>query len=155
VGQTVSTIINALVAFFLAEGNYLGLDPFPYMLLVVGLAFFHDQVYDSLVIPRLIGSVLGVHPALVLIVALVLTSWIGVLGLLLAAPILASFQLITTYIIRKMMDQAPWPDTETVPPTLGEQVRGILQRVSQWFSKTSASLNSFYKKMIARFKNNE
>jgi len=155
VGQTASTIVNALVAFFLAEGNYLGLEPLPYMFLVVGLAFFHDQIYDSLVIPRLIGSVLGVHPALVLIVALVLTSWIGVLGLLLAAPILASFQLITTYIIRKMMDQDPWPDTETIPPTLGKQVREILQRAGEWLSKARGTLTSFYKNMIARIKNNE
>jgi len=127
IGQALSAIVNALVAFFLAGGNYLGLEPFPYMLLVVGLAFFHDQIYDSLVIPRLIGFVLGVHPALVLIVALVVSRWIGVLGLLLAAPVLASFQLITSYVIRKLIDQDPWPETEVKPPTLAQQFTGLLK----------------------------
>jgi predicted PurR-regulated permease PerM len=152
VGQVFSTIVNALVGFFLAEGNYLGLDPLPYMLLVVILAFLHDQTYDSLVIPRLIGYVLGVHPALVLITALVLTSWIGVLGVILAAPILASFQLIASYLIRKMMDQDPWPDEEVVPPTLAEQVGSILKTVWSTIKKGKDIFVGFIQKLIARFK---
>jgi predicted PurR-regulated permease PerM len=152
VGQVLSAIVNALVAFFLAEGNYLGISPFPYMLLVVGLAFIHDQIYDSLVIPRLIGFVLGVHPALVLIVALVLTSWIGVLGLLLAAPILASFQLAASYVIRKMLDQDPWPDPETIPPTLSEQIKDIIKSSRDVFTRASRAVSALLKKLIARIR---
>ncbi len=107
------------------KGITLGLDPVPYMLLVVVLAWAHDQIYDSLVIPRLIGNFLGVHPALVLITAFIITSWIGVLGLLVAAPVLSSAQLILRYVIRKLMDQDPWPDPEEPPPTLGEQFQNI------------------------------
>ncbi|HKJ26846.1 MAG TPA: AI-2E family transporter, partial [Anaerolineales bacterium] len=152
VGQFFSTIINALVAFFLAEGNYLGLDPLPYMLLVVILAFVHDQIYDSLVIPKLIGYVLGVHPALVLITALMLTSWIGVLGVILAAPILASFQLIASYVIRKMMDLDPWPDVEVIPPTLGEQIVSILKPVWEKIKQAKDWIVNVFQKLIARFK---
>jgi predicted PurR-regulated permease PerM len=129
IGQYISGIVNALVAYFLAEGNYFGLEPFYYMLLVVVLAFLHDQSYDSLVIPKLIGGVLGVHPALVLIVALVAVQWIGVLGLLLAAPVLSSFQLILGYMVRKMMDQDPWPDPEVAPLTLREQIMEIIRPI--------------------------
>ena len=150
VGQLFSTIINALVAFFLAEGNYLGLDPLPYMILVVVLAFLHDQTYDSLVIPKLIGHVLGVHPALVLITALVLTSWIGVLGIILAAPILASLQLVASYVIRKMMDQDPWPDEEVVPPTFVELMRSTLKDVFVVFNKIKDFVTGFIQKRIKR-----
>lgn len=147
VGQFVSAIVNALVAYFLAAGNYFGLPPFQYMLLVVGLAFLHDQIYDSLVIPRLIGFVLGVHPAMVLILALIAARWVGVLGLLLAAPMLASFQLIARYVIRKMLDQDPWPDEEIEPPTLKEQFRDIFIAARDWVVKTVRKIGQFFQKL--------
>ncbi|MFN2145042.1 MAG: AI-2E family transporter [Anaerolineales bacterium] len=153
IGQYISGIVNALVAFFLAEGNYLGLDPVPYMLLVVILAWAHDQVYDSLVIPRLIGNFLGVHPALVLITAFIITSWIGVLGLLVAAPVLSSAQLILRYVVRKLMDQDPWPDPEEPPPTLAQQFNTIFisaRRIIQAIPGKAKLLITSIKQRISR-----
>jgi len=159
VGQVLSSIITALVAFFLASGNYLGMEAFPYMLLVVGLGFVHDQIYDSLVVPRLFGVVLGVHPAIVLITALILARWIGVLGLLVAAPALASFQLVTSYVIRKLLDQDPWPDPEIKPPTLEEQLRELLQsaknRLGTIWDRLSGWFKNLMEKIRKRNKQNE
>lgn len=155
VGQYVSAIVNALVAFFLAEGNYFGLEPFYYMLLVVGLAFVHDQIYDSLVSPQLIGYVLGVHPALVLIVALIAVRWIGVLGLLLAAPVLSSFQLVLGYVIRKMLDQDSWPEPETPPPTLRKQFNSIYITIRDGALRAYAWLKSKFKSISERIKKND
>jgi predicted PurR-regulated permease PerM len=152
VGQVLSTIVTALVAFFLAEGNYLGMEPLPYMLLVVGLGFVHDQIYDSMVVPRLFGVVLGVHPALVLITALILARWIGVLGLLVAAPVLASFQLLTSYVIRKLLDQDPWPDPEISPPTLEQQVRALVSSARDWIGKVWNRLSGWFKNLIEKIR---
>jgi predicted PurR-regulated permease PerM len=147
IGQYISAIVNALVAFFLAEGNYLGMEAFPYMLLVVGLAFLHDQIYDSLVIPQLIGYVLGVHPALVLIVALIAVRWIGVLGLLLAAPVLSSFQLLFSYVIRKMLDQPSWPEDESAPPTLREQFASIYCAARDGLARFGQKIGKLFKRI--------
>lgn len=155
VGQYISGTVNALVAFFLGAGNHFGLDPLLYMLLVVGVAFLHDQSYDSLVIPKLIGNVLGVHPALVLIVALIAVTWIGVLGLLLAAPVLASFQLILGFVIRKMLDQDPWPDEETSPPTLRQQLKEIFRTARDGAVKAFERIRSFFSRLFKRNKNND
>jgi len=152
VGQVISTIVTALVAFFLASGNYLGMEPLTYMFLVVGLAFIHDQIYDSLVVPRLFGSVLGVHPALVLITALILTRWIGVLGLLVAAPALASFQLVTSYVIRKLLDQDPWPEPEIPAPTLGQQLRSIIGSARNRAENLWGRLSGWFKKLMAKIR---
>jgi hypothetical protein len=37
---------------------------------------------------------------------------IGFVGLLIAAPVLASLQLFARYTILKMLDQDPWPEPE-------------------------------------------
>ena len=152
VGQYISGIVNAMVAYFLAEGNYFGLEPFQYMLLVVVLAFLHDQSYDSLVIPKLIGGVLGVHPALVLIVALVAVQWIGVLGLLLAAPVLSSFQLIFGYMIRKMIDHDPWPEPEVAPPTLREQFVSFFTSIRSNITRGFDWVRNLFKSIAERIR---
>ena len=112
VGPLVAGITNALVAFF-QGGNYLGIDSaIMYALVVVVSAVVLDQIFDNLVTPRIYGQTLGVHPAAVLVAALIAASILGVVGLLLAAPVLASLQLFVLYAMRKMVDIDPWPDPE-------------------------------------------
>lgn len=112
IGSLFMYITTALVAFF-QVGNYLGIEPATTYTLVVTLsAIVMDLTFDNAITPRFYGRALGVHPAAVLVTALILASLVGVLGLLLAAPALASLQLIATYIFRKMLDLDPWPNPE-------------------------------------------
>jgi predicted PurR-regulated permease PerM len=111
VGPLTSGIVTALVAFFQVS-NYFGLDSLQYAILVVVASVLLDQIFDNLVTPRFLGATLGVHPAAVLVAALIATNLIGIIGLVLAAPVLATFQLIGRYTIRKMLDLDPWPEEE-------------------------------------------
>jgi predicted PurR-regulated permease PerM len=113
-GPLVTWTVTAIVAF-LQPSNYYGLEPIWYAALVVGLCFLLDQVFDNLVVPRLMGQTLGVHPAGVLIAAIIATNLIGFVGLVLAAPVLATIALIGRYVGRKMFDLEPWPEPETRP----------------------------------------
>jgi predicted PurR-regulated permease PerM len=130
-GPLIAGIINALVAFFQPEASVLGFDipHFWYAVLVVVAAILLDQVYDSLITPRLFGTTLGVHPALVLVMAMVLYGWIGILGLLLAAPVLASGQLMVRYITLKLLDQNPWPDEEQEAVAFGRMFLNLFSNV--------------------------
>jgi len=108
VGPLVAGITTALVAFF-QGGNYLGIEPaMVYATVVVVSAVVLDQIFDNLVTPRIYGQTLGVHPAAVLVAALIAASLLGVIGLLFAAPVLASLQLFVFYALRKMLDLDPW-----------------------------------------------
>ena len=111
VGPFLVWIITALVAFFQGS-NYFGLESWIYVILVVGLCLILDAVLDNIVVPKFHGDTLGLHPAAVLVAALVAAQLIGFVGLVLAAPVLASMVLISRYFLRKMLDQDPWPDSE-------------------------------------------
>lgn len=111
VGPFLVWIVTALVSFFQGS-NYLGLEPWIYMILVVGLCLILDAVLDNIVVPKFHGDTLGLHPAAVLVAALIAAQLIGFVGLVLAAPVLASMVLISRYFLRKMVDQEPWPDSE-------------------------------------------
>ena len=111
VGPFMVWIVTALVAFFQAS-NYFGLEPWIYTILVVGLCLLLDAVLDNIVVPKFHGDTLGLHPAAVLVAALIAARLIGFVGLVLAAPVLASIVLIGRYFLRKMVDQDPWPPSE-------------------------------------------
>ncbi|HEX9091218.1 MAG TPA: AI-2E family transporter, partial [Anaerolineales bacterium] len=89
VGPALTYIVMGLVTLF-QGGNYFNLQPMYYALLVIIISAIMDQIYDNLVSPRIMGRSLGVHPAAVLVVAIIAANLIGLIGLVLAAPVLAS-----------------------------------------------------------------
>lgn len=112
VGPLISGTVTALVAFFQAS-NHFGLEPFQFALLAVISAVILDQFFDNVITPRFLGQTLGVHPAAVLVAAIIAANLLGIIGLVLAAPVLATIQLIGRYVIRKMLDLNPWPESYT------------------------------------------
>ena len=86
--------------------------------LVIVYLMLIDQVFDNYIVPRVMGEVLGVHPAAVLVAALVLARLLGVIGLLLAAPIVASLRLFMHYVLAKLDDKDPWEELPLAPLTV-------------------------------------
>ncbi len=109
VGPAVLYTITALVVVFQPAGAW-GLTPLELAALAVGGMFIGDNILDNFITPRVLGNALGVHPAAVLLTALIGAKLFGVLGLLFAAPSLASLRLFGHYVMRKMFDQNPWED---------------------------------------------
>jgi predicted PurR-regulated permease PerM len=134
VGPLITYIVMGLVTLF-QGGNYFNMQPIYYTMLVIILSIIMDQVYDNLVSPRIMGKSLGVHPAAVLVVAIIAANLIGLIGLLLAAPVLATANLIGHYTIRKMFDRDPWIDLEEQSEPLG----------FHWFSKLFGNINNWWK----------
>ncbi|NTV38088.1 MAG: AI-2E family transporter [Anaerolineales bacterium] len=115
IGPAINWVVLGLVTYF-QPFNYFGLSPLGYMLLVIAVAILIDQVFNNLVTPRVMARALKVHPAFVLIAALAAANLIGVIGVIIAAPLLATVQLVGGYIVRKLLDRDPWPPEEEVPP---------------------------------------
>ncbi len=132
IGPFLTWTVTAIVTFFQVS-NHFGLQSLPYTLLVIGLCILIDQIFDSYIVPRVMGQALGVHPAGVLVAAIIAARLIGLVGVVLAAPVLATIVLLSGYIGRKMFDLPPWPpptEDQVKPPEL-PWVR--LQRLLQSF----------------------
>jgi predicted PurR-regulated permease PerM len=113
-GPFVTWTVTAIVAY-LQSSNYFGLEPLHFAILVIVFCILLDQIFDNIVVPRIMGQTLGLHPAVVLIAAFIATNLIGIIGLVLAAPVLATIYLLARYVSRKMFDMDPWPTTEVRP----------------------------------------
>jgi len=132
IGPAINWIVLGLVTFF-QDGNMFGLAPLWYMILAIGVALLIDQVFDNLVAPRVMAQTLKVHPAFVLIAAIIAANLLGLVGIVLAAPLLATLQLIGRYTVRKLLDRDPWPPGEDVQPPHRRQ--RWLVRLLLWWRK--------------------
>jgi predicted PurR-regulated permease PerM len=139
IGPLTTWTVTVLVAYF-QGGNYYGLNPLHYAVLVVACALLLDQIFDNLIGPRIMGESLGVHPAAVLVTAIICLNLIGFIGLVLAAPVLASLKVLGRYITRKMLDLDPWADVEE-----GEEKQASIK----WFAWT-ARLRNWLRMVLKR-----
>lgn len=137
-GPLVLWVVAILVSYFQGS-NYFGISQIYYALLVVGLGFLLDQVFDNIVSPRVLGQSLGVHPAALLVMAIVAARLMGLIGLVLAAPVLATIMLFSRYMLRKMLDADPWQGREArmEPPEIpwakwGQTLHGLWKKIKEW-----------------------
>jgi len=114
-GPAINWMALALVSFFQPYKPF-GLEPVYYTIIVLGICFIIDQIFDNIVQPRIMAKALRVHPAAVLVSAIIAANLIGLLGVVLAAPMLATVQMLGIYIFRKMLDLDPWPLRPASPP---------------------------------------
>jgi predicted PurR-regulated permease PerM len=145
IGPAITWVVMALVTFFQTNHPF-GMQPLAYMALVVIITSVIDWIIDSFVTPRIMASTLKVHPAAVLVAALIAANLLGILGVVIAAPFLASVTLLGKYTMRKMFDQDPWPEPETQPaPPIG----------AEWIARLKTFFNNRKQNKQTKEKNNE
>jgi len=100
-----------LVALFQSSPSF-GLDPLQFALAVAVAMIVIQQIENTLLVPRIVGKALNLHPLLVMVSVVMGASLAGLLGAILAAPIVASIRILGEYAWHKMLDLPPFPDEE-------------------------------------------
>lgn len=111
-GPILAAIPAVLVALFQADGSWVGriMSPFWFAMLVLAIYGLIYQFENYYLVPRIIGHHLKLHPLAVIIGVLVGASVAGVLGILFAAPVLATARLILHYVYCKLIDRPPFEE---------------------------------------------
>jgi predicted PurR-regulated permease PerM len=110
IGPTIAAIPAVLIAYFQGS-THLPLSNGWLALLVIGLYVVIQQVENNILVPRIIGRSLNLHPLVVIIGAIAGASFAGILGIFLAAPTLASLRILGSYVYCKLLDQEPFDET--------------------------------------------
>jgi predicted PurR-regulated permease PerM len=126
-GPIVALIPAALLALFQGS-SFLPLSNFWFAVLVIGMYLVIQQVEGNLLLPRVMGSSLNLHPLVVLFGIIVGGSLAGILGMVLAAPVLATLRVVGRYVFYRLYDRDPFaePEEEAEPPK-----PGLLRRAGQ------------------------
>jgi len=143
IGPAITWVVMGVITFFQPFKPF-DLNPLLYTGIVVIAALIVDQVMDTLITPRIMARTLKVHPAAVLVAALIAANLLGLLGVVIAAPFLATILLLGRYVMRKMFDLDPWPPMETIlhPPVGTEWIARIKQLLRSFIAKRQEVMKS-------------
>ena len=111
VGPGIAWTTFGLVSYFQSSHPF-GINPLIYTIIVIGVSLLTDILLDNLVATRILARALKIHPAAVLVAALILANLIGFIGIVLASPVVATLKLFLRYTVRKLFDLDPWAGLE-------------------------------------------
>ncbi len=114
-GPILAAIPAVLAALLSGSTRWPELENYWFALVVIGVYVVVVQAQANIIAPRVMGTAVQLRPAVVLIGLLVGFQVGGLLGSLLAVPVIASIRDVVVYIWRKLIDADPWPGEEPVP----------------------------------------
>ncbi len=109
-------MIPAVLVALIQGPSYLPVSNLLFAGIVVLVYVVIQQVENNVLVPRIMGMSLNLHPLIVLIGVVVGAGFAGILGAFLAAPVLASLKVLATYAVAKITDQEPFAAPEPRPP---------------------------------------
>lgn len=123
--------VPAVVVAILQGSTWMPVSNWVFALIIIGFYILVQQFENTVVVPRILGEAMDLHPLVVTIGVLVGANVAGILGALLAAPVIASGREIVRYLYKKILSEPPFPpDGESEPPksVWWEQSRKLLAR---------------------------
>jgi hypothetical protein len=96
----------------------MGLPPLTLALVVLCIYGIWQQIQGNVIVPRILGQTLKLHPIIIIIGVIVAANLAGFVGLMLAAPLIATIRLFGGYVYRKLLDLDPWPHPLASPAQL-------------------------------------
>jgi len=130
-GPVIATI-PAVVVALLNGSSWLPVSNIWFAVLIIALYIVIQQVENNYLVPRILGEQLDLHPLAVLIAVLAGASLAGVLGIFLAAPVLATVRVLASYAYSKLQDQDPFPPQPPTPdsPSIWQRLRQLMAQRS-------------------------
>jgi predicted PurR-regulated permease PerM len=142
-GPLVAWSAIGLVAYFQGTTIF-GLSSVGFLILVLVIIYIADNIFDVFFVTRMMSDALQLHPAATMVAAFLMLNWLGLIGMILSAPILASLILIVKYLWYKYNDEDPWEHIKSLPHKPRER------NLYRWTRSLFMKVNAFLKRMFSR-----
>lgn len=126
IGHGIWLVIATSLAL-LAGSTWIPIPNWIFALIIVALHLVFQQFDLNYLIPRIIGRSVHLPPLVVILGIVAGAVSAGLMGIPLAAPVIASVRLILRYIYRNIFDLEPFPAQDDLP---------ILQTKPRWWQKS-------------------
>ncbi len=132
IGPGISGAIGVTIS--LIQGStWMPVGNFTFAIIVLIIYAIIAQIETTYLIPRLVGGQVRLHPAVSFVGIITGAIVFGLLGVLLATPLIASTRILLSYVFRKLMDQDPFeemdlPDSTVRLPGIiaGRKINGVI-----------------------------
>jgi predicted PurR-regulated permease PerM len=119
--------------------RFVEMDPFVFALIVSAGYLLLSALENQLLVPRIMGNAVDLPPLVVLIGVIVGGSTLGIAGIFLAVPVMATGKDIFLYLYGKVLEtegDLPQPESkEDANRSFKEFMQSATTRVRGWFSR--------------------
>ena len=135
--------IPAVIVALLQGSSVLSVNNFVFALIIIGFYILVQMLENYLVVPKVLGEAVELHPLVVISGVLIGAAVWGILGALLATPLIASGREIVHYLYRKTLGEEPFPTIEKPPEerslSLRESMQILVEKSQQALKRESDS----------------
>lgn len=103
IGPVIAAIPAMAFALFFPSSTVPGLDGLLFMLIVAAVWTGLQSLESAFLVPRIMGESLDLHPFIVIVAVIGGTVLAGALGVILAAPVVATLRLLADYFYVKIV----------------------------------------------------
>jgi predicted PurR-regulated permease PerM len=129
IGPTIALIPAALLALFSTSSTIGGLNGVVFAVVVIVVWLVIQNIQQLFVTPRVMGDSLNLHPFVILLAVLAGASFGGALGVILAAPMVATIRLFGQYIYGKIFEKNPFPEPRSEQPAVPPFIMRLWNRL--------------------------
>ncbi|MFQ3567829.1 MAG: AI-2E family transporter [Aggregatilineales bacterium] len=129
IGPLLALIPAALLALVSPSSTLPFLEGGLFVVVVIIVYGAIQNIESYILHPRIMGGSLELHPYAVIVAVIIGASLAGAVGVIFAAPALATLRLILGYIYAKLLDRDPFPERRYVPPNLDD---ALTIRILSW-----------------------
>ena len=109
IGPTLAAV-PAIISALIFGSRWIPFNNVIIAILVVLAAVVIQQTENIFLVPHIMGNALELHPVIIIIGILALSSRMGIIGAVFAAPMIALVKEILYFIIKKIKRQDPYPE---------------------------------------------
>jgi predicted PurR-regulated permease PerM len=121
-GHMVWTVLASLVAL-LGGSTWMTIPNWAFMLLVFAVYMIYTQFDLNYLIPKIIGRSVNLPPMVVILGIVVGASVAGVMGVVLAAPMIATLRVLGRYVYANLVEIEPFSGSPAAQPLPEPQLR--------------------------------
>lgn len=126
IGSILASIAAVLVAL-VRGSSFLPIGNFAFAILILVIFIIVSQIENLYLEPVILGRRVRLHPLVIVVGTIAGALTAGILGIFLAAPVIASARVLLGYIFRKLLDLEPFEQPRETPQALGVQWRGLIR----------------------------
>jgi predicted PurR-regulated permease PerM len=116
-GPTLATV-PAIIVALLQGSNVLGVygvNNLGFALITIAVYFIIQQLENTIIVPRVIGGSVNLHPIVIICGVIVGFNLAGIWGAFFAAPVIASLRIVAGYVHAKLLDYPPFHGEPLTP----------------------------------------
>ncbi|MBC8099233.1 MAG: AI-2E family transporter [Armatimonadetes bacterium] len=138
IGPFSAMVLAVLLALVSTSTTFPFLSGASFVLATVAVYAVIQNVEAYFLVPRVMGDNLNLHPFAVIAAVVAGASLAGPLGIILAAPSLATARLVARYIYGKLMEVDPFVSPSKRRQAALSRSPGMMARISSWLAVRTA-----------------